>query len=121
MLGAAVSVFATIHSCGWSLLFPTTVEGLVWRVNCAIMGTSLGVYGLSEVVGFWQARYTEASMDLFGGYKKRTPWCYVFLFLGAVYFASRLCLIVESVISLRDMPEAAYQQVPWLQFLPRLM
>ncbi|KAK3365039.1 hypothetical protein B0T24DRAFT_598354 [Lasiosphaeria ovina] len=95
-----------IHFCGWSLPFPTKAEAQIWQVNCIVMGGSLTVYGLSQMVGFWRTRYTESSMDLFGGYKKRTPW---------------LCLIVESVVSLRQMPAAAFQEVQWLQFLPKLM
>jgi len=84
------------------------------------MGASLAIYGLAEMVGFRRSHYGKASMEILGGYKKRAPWCYLFLILGTLYFLSRACLIVGALVSLRDMPTSAFEGVPWLQFLPKL-
>ncbi|KAF2091254.1 hypothetical protein K490DRAFT_62574 [Saccharata proteae CBS 121410] len=119
-LALPVCVFASIHFIGWPLPFPTRAESILWRTNCLITFCSLAVYGISEMIGFYRSGYSVASLELFGGYKKRWPWAGVFLVLGNLYMLSRLCLLVESVISLRALPGEAYVEVRWTQFLPRL-
>ncbi|KAI1738167.1 hypothetical protein F4680DRAFT_426308 [Xylaria scruposa] len=118
-LGCPVCIFAAIHFLGWSIEFPSYVELMLWRANSIAVFGSLSLYGASEMVGFWQAGYNVSSMELFGSYKKRMPWCLFFLVLGTLYFLSRLILLVEAVICLRDLPEIAFLDVSWLQFVPQ--
>lgn len=84
------------------------------------MYASLVIYGTSEMLGFWLADYSVASLELFGSYKKKLPWSIVFHVLSALYFWSRFCLIAEAVISTRDLPKEAFLQAPWTQWLPRI-
>ncbi|KAH9904330.1 hypothetical protein F4778DRAFT_732158 [Xylariomycetidae sp. FL2044] len=119
-LGIPVCIFSAIHFLGWNLDFPTDTELSLWRINCIIVWVSLGVYGVSEMVGFRRASYRVGSLELFDSYKKRMPGSMVFLALGFLYFASRLCLLVEAIISLRDLPESAFSDVSWTQFVPQL-
>ncbi|KAI1145150.1 hypothetical protein F4825DRAFT_467574 [Nemania diffusa] len=60
------------------------------------------------------------SLKLWGGYTKKMPTCFIFLSLRTIYFISRIIILVESVISLKDLPEAAYKEVNWTQYLPRI-
>ncbi|KAI0175859.1 hypothetical protein GGR52DRAFT_570839 [Hypoxylon sp. FL1284] len=119
-LAAPVSIFASLHFCGWNLEFSTWAEGLLWRINCCVTWASLAIYGVSEMIGFWRSDYKLASLELFGSYKKRIPLSLIFHVLATLYFMSRLCLIVEAVISLRDLPDEAFMQVSWTQWIPRV-
>ncbi|KAI8629832.1 hypothetical protein F5Y19DRAFT_464492 [Xylariaceae sp. FL1651] len=107
-LGCPVCIFSAIHFLGWSIDFPTHAELILWRINSIVIFGSLVVYGVSEMVGFRRAQYNISSMELLGSYKKRLPWCLIFLILGTLYFVSRMVLLVEAVISLRDLPEIAF-------------
>lgn len=114
-----VASFVTIHLLGWNLTMPTPAECALWRINGLIMTGSLYVHCVSEAVGFWWSGYQVGSMELWGGYKKRRPWSLIFIVLGSVNFLSRIFLLTEAVISLRNLPEAAFLEVSWSQFLPR--
>ncbi|KAI0840347.1 hypothetical protein F5Y06DRAFT_285729 [Hypoxylon sp. FL0890] len=117
-LAGPVCIFAAVHFCGWNLSFATRLEGLLWRINCVITWGSLTIYGVSEMVGFWRADYKVASLELFHSYKKRMPLSIIFHSLAGLYFMSRLCLVVEAIICLRDLPDEAFIQVEWTQWLP---
>ncbi|ROV88636.1 hypothetical protein VMCG_10312 [Cytospora schulzeri] len=119
-LAVPVSAFVTIHLLAWNISLPTAAEQFLWRINCIIMSLALHVHCVSEAVGFWWTGYAVGSLDLWGGYKKRLPWSLVFIGLAAVYSASRLCMLIEGVISLRDLPETAFRETTWSQFLPRI-
>ena len=105
---------------GYNLSLPTATEQLLWRVNSIIMVLTLFVHCQSELIGSWYTGFQFQSLELWGGYKKRMPTCFIFLGLGMIYFISRIIILVESVISLRDLPEAAYKEVSWTQYLPRI-
>ncbi|KAI0444896.1 hypothetical protein F4803DRAFT_510220 [Xylaria telfairii] len=115
-----VSAFGAIHLSGYNLSLPTETEQLLWRVNSIVMVLTLFVHCQSELIGSWYARFQLQSLELWGGYKKKMPTCFIFLGLGTIYFISRIIILVESIISLRDLPEAAYQEVSWIQYLPRI-
>ncbi|KAI8952077.1 hypothetical protein F4801DRAFT_541856 [Xylaria longipes] len=118
-LGCPVCIFSAIHFLGWSIEFPSSAELIIWRANSIAIFGSLSIYGASEMIGFWQADYSVSSLEVLGSYKKHMPWCLVFLTLGTLYFLSRLILLIEAVISLRDLPERAFLDVSWLQFVPQ--
>ncbi|KAK3318090.1 hypothetical protein B0H66DRAFT_582013 [Apodospora peruviana] len=119
-LAFPVACFSSIHLLGWNLALPTSTECTLWRVSVLIMEVSLSIHGVSEVVGFWRSGYKVGSMELWGEYKKRRSWSWIFIGLGLVNFLSRIFLLTEAVISLRALPEAAFLEVSWCQFLPRL-
>ncbi|KAI8630332.1 hypothetical protein F5Y19DRAFT_464163 [Xylariaceae sp. FL1651] len=115
-----VSAFGAIHLAGYNLTLPTAAEQIIWRVNSIIMIVSLFLHCVSEAVGFWWTDYKVESLELWGHYKKQMPGCIIFVGMSMIYFTSRLLLLIEAIISLRDLPEAAYIEVSWTQYLPRL-
>ncbi|KAI1272455.1 hypothetical protein F5Y07DRAFT_302241 [Xylaria sp. FL0933] len=115
-----VSSFGAIHLAGYNLSLPTDAEQMLWRVNSIVMVVVLFIHCVSELVGFWFTDYKVGSLDIWGQYKKKMPGCLIFVSMSVIYFLSRLILLVESIISLRDLPAAAYREVSWTQYLPRL-
>ncbi|KAI0521982.1 hypothetical protein F5B22DRAFT_594916 [Xylaria bambusicola] len=115
-----VSAFGTIHLSGYNLSLPTETEQMLWRINSIIMVVTLFIHCVSELIGCWCSDFQLQSLELWGEYKKKMPSCLIFYGLATIYFISRIILLVESVISLRDLPEAAYREVSWTQYLPRL-
>lgn len=115
-----VSAFGAIHLAGYNLSLPTAAEQMLWRTNSVIMVVTLTIHCVSEAVGFWWTSYKVESLELWGHYKKQKPGCIIFIGMSIIYFISRLILLAEAVISLRDLPAAAYAEVSWTQFLPRL-
>ncbi|KAF8515238.1 hypothetical protein BU17DRAFT_51927 [Hysterangium stoloniferum] len=104
------TVFGAIHCVGWSYIFPTNTETLLWRV-CSILVTAIPSLCSALFVFLSVIEITENSMFL------------VLVLLNPtlpVYILARLSLLVEAVISLRALPAKAYANVEWTSFLPHI-
>ncbi|KAI0146293.1 hypothetical protein GGR57DRAFT_479441 [Xylariaceae sp. FL1272] len=115
-----VSAFGAIHLAGYTLVLPTAAEQLLWRVNSIVMVVTLFLHCVSELVGFWWTDYKVESLELWGQYKKNMPGSLIFVGMATLYAITRMICLIESIVSLRDLPETAYLEVSWTQFLPRL-
>ena len=117
-LALPVSIFASIHFCGWNFSFPTYTELILWRVAVSLIWSLLLVYGISEVVLFWKSKYTKTSLEIGRAYKRTWPWALFFHIPAGIYFCMRLLLVVEVVVSLRSLPEDAFVNIQWSGFIP---
>ncbi|KAL9116693.1 MAG: hypothetical protein Q9187_006782 [Circinaria calcarea] len=117
-LALPVSIFASIHFCGWNFSFPTYGELILWRAAVSVIWSLLLVYGTSEVVLFWKSKYTKTSLEIGGAYKRNWPWSLLFHVPATVYFCLRVLLMIEVVVSLRSLPEKAFVNVRWSGFIP---
>ncbi|KAI0096634.1 hypothetical protein GGR51DRAFT_543090 [Nemania sp. FL0031] len=115
-----VAAFASIHLVGYNLSFPTAAEQMLWRINSIITVVTMSMHCLSDSVGFWWTGYKVESLELWGRYKTHMPGCLIFIGLSIIYFLSRMVLLTGAIISLRHLPAAAYKEVFWTQYLPRL-
>jgi hypothetical protein len=113
---------------GWMLAFPSTVEWYLWTIsNLADLGL-IGVYLLALPLGTYFAPYIgkvvfqkQASSIL--EVATMLPYWAKLLIHGPfvlAYIVARGLILTESIISLRALQAAVYQDVNWSAFLPHI-
>ncbi|KAI1414673.1 hypothetical protein F5Y13DRAFT_197213 [Hypoxylon sp. FL1857] len=113
--------YGGIHLAGWNEHFPTAAETWLWRASALYIGFCGGLW---VVLNFVVARipalneFWERWMD-----GEKTWWHN--LGLGALVFLcgfslilARMFIVVESVISIRELPASAYQTPEWIDLFP---
>jgi len=104
-------IFGGVHMIAWQFYFHTERERHLWRVFAILVaGTPIALTAI-ERLGY--------CLDLENDTMVLSFWCLKNMLL-LVYAASRIYLIVMSFVSLRHLPESAYQTVQWANYLPHL-
>ncbi|KAF8641279.1 hypothetical protein AX16_010058 [Volvariella volvacea WC 439] len=106
LYGGVIGIlFGAIHLIGWNFQFPTPIELWLWRSSSLV----LTVIPLLLAIG---------------AAGNNTPCNIVFAFaviFGApLYFNARILLLVLAFFTLRDLPDSAYQNVRWTEYIPHI-
>ncbi|KAL8801839.1 MAG: hypothetical protein Q9182_004189 [Xanthomendoza sp. 2 TL-2023] len=120
---SASMAYGGVHAAAWYGHFPSQTEAQLWRASSICVAGS----GLTWIIINMLAR----TSPWFKAYWKqvetlRAHWISLVVlgalaFLcGLAYVLARLYLVVESFISLRKLPVAAYQTLEWTQIVPHL-
>ena len=145
-LGVAIIslLFGLIHCLGWSLVFPSGAERLIWRVSAVIIAalpvlillSCSGILFVLFVFDKWVRieewppldgslaliRKRQILFDIFfkpmNIIRKATWW--IFVILIPIYLLARMALLVEAFLSLRSLPSGAYSVVNWTEYLPHI-
>lgn len=117
VMAVVTALYGALHALCWNSHFPSIAEKMLWRISSLIIaggpltGTALfyGWIGASACIGigtFWDI------------------WVFVgvitALLSGLVYVGARLFILTEAFVSLRSLPDAAYQTPNWTTWLPHL-
>ena len=106
-------IFGGIHCVGWFFNFPSWKEAMLWRISSSILtGVALLLPLFSTFFCYLWNRNTSSSKS----YLKRYI-VIVFTILFVVYLVSRLLLLVEAFISLRDLTPGMLALVKWTSFI----
>lgn len=84
------------------------------------MGTILGIGCTVEAASIIWYGYTTTGLTTLNGYKLKWPTNLLFFIPGALYFASRIIVIAEIVLSFRLLPRGCFENVRWIEILPHL-
>ncbi|CAA7263418.1 unnamed protein product [Cyclocybe aegerita] len=113
---SAAILFGAIHFVAWSASFPTLAEKWLWRVNAILictlpilmpfLGTLLNTKKQDEM-SFWERIVDDFITAVLG------------LLLGA-YIASRVCLLVQPLVTFRSLSPSAYEDLDWTSYLPHV-
>ncbi|KIK53925.1 hypothetical protein GYMLUDRAFT_178157 [Collybiopsis luxurians FD-317 M1] len=107
--GAAV-MFGAIHCAAWTYKFPSTAEGVLWKV-CSLLVTCAPMYlALYDII-----ENTTSKSNL-------VEVCLSLVYIGTVflYILARLSLIVQPFVALRDLPPGIFKAVQWTNFIPHI-
>ena len=108
------AAYGGIHLSAWNFEFPSRIESFIWRIACfIIMGSSfalLAVPSLDRICDYIGSYFDFYRIAVYG-----SAWL-----LLLCYAASRLYLVIESFISLRQVPLGVYAAVPWVQNIPHV-
>jgi len=137
-LGVAIIsiLFGLIHCLGWSLIFPSGAERLIWRVSAVIISALpvLVLFSYSILLLFvpliklWRVKGIVERPFLFlfvrcfvlpVGRCRIVLW-WIFVALIPIYLLARIALLVEAFLSLRNLPPGAYSVVNWTNYLPHI-
>ncbi|KAI5792090.1 hypothetical protein FPQ18DRAFT_305392 [Pyronema domesticum] len=139
-------IYGGIHLAAWNSDFPSGTARLLWKISCivTVSGSILEPgwllwtaaifrYGFSfstkDIITRWpDRRPTEAILLWYSNIKDSASLgiaCQVLsclaIFTSPILIAARLYLVIESFISLRDVPAGVYATVPWAQYIPHIL
>jgi len=118
ILGVCVAlVFGSIHCIAWSFHFPSTQENTLWRASAVVISAvPLVVLLISSPLQKLEEKLSETRMA--------EPFSVITSVIFATpYFAyilARLALLVLPFTALRKLPEGAYLDIDWTNFLPHM-
>jgi hypothetical protein len=124
------AAYGGVHLSTWNFDFPTGIERLLWKSSCimtlsgslvapgyitwgeSIIGQSI-FEGTLRVFKLWRSPDSVAHfiMGIIAG---------IAILASPFLLAARIFLVVESFISLRDVPTGVYATVPWAQYIPHI-
>ncbi|CCF33563.1 hypothetical protein CH063_05726 [Colletotrichum higginsianum] len=114
-------IYSGLHLVAWNYEFPTTAEGIMWKVACIVSCNPIG-----WVLIFIMARIIEFKIGDKDDYDVLLH-VIIYVILEIVFAAfillkvsGRVFLAVESFASIRRLPIGAYSMPVWLQMLPHL-
>jgi hypothetical protein len=123
VLWFASMAYGGVHLAAWNDYFPTTIEAWLWR-SSSICITSSGLIWLMINLLAENSKaideYWDSVLEL------RARWSsYLILgslcsICGAAYCFARIFLVIEALISIRQLPAAAYLTPEWTQIIPHL-
>ncbi|KAI9513409.1 hypothetical protein F5148DRAFT_971918 [Russula earlei] len=98
-------VFGIIHCIGWTFIFPSSTERILWRF------ASLSITAVPILIVLLGLIVSSLSETLAGAVG------FVMLIL---YMFCRLALLILPFLALRSLPPAAYRIVHWTSFIPHI-
>ena len=115
------TMFGGIHCFGWNYFFPSHAELVIWRIS----SVCISAVPAMEAIGLFslyfgdkledRSEFFSNLLDIFGGFLVS------YGIVGVIpYVIARILLLVEALISLRDLPHDALLAVTWTSFLPHI-
>ena len=101
--------YGGMHTLRWNDYFPSETERMLWKISTCI--GAAGVVPLTTLAMIvWMKPPRLVSL-----------LCWVlFIATGLAFVAARMFLLVESFVSLRDLPVRAYETVQWAESIPHI-
>ena len=133
-----IKAYAALHFIAWNFSFPTRIERILWRAGCITIIVTTVIFLAAETyqdghrLGRWDRWYIkmfpkrEATIRRQNTMEKRMremefiPKWEVYLMspVTFVYTLARTYIVVEVFVSLRSLPEGAFDSVQWSEFIP---
>ena len=123
LLCLASSIFGVLHALAWNSFFPSTYEQTLWRVSAAFIASCsmfAAIWFTVDNIIRWMSDGSLSLRKICYPFYLNMPllWESLLVILPLTYLVARIYLLVESFISLRDLPSAAYQTPNWTQLIP---
>jgi hypothetical protein len=123
------AAYGGAHLSTWNFDFPTGIERLLWKSSC-IMTLSGSLVAPGYVAWGWYMFETsifEGTLGAFQIWRSLDSEDFILETMAVIailaspfLLAARIFLVVESFISLRDVPTGVYATVPWAQYIPHI-
>ncbi|KAI0536509.1 hypothetical protein GGR58DRAFT_514480 [Xylaria digitata] len=122
-------IHSAVHLLGWNFTYPSSIEQLLWRISAVILASisavSVGIVHMLVTIGY-QGKYNLAWVWI--NFQRQEPRSGKYsnlldIFLGLLFLChatARLYIIVEAIISLRNLPADVFVTIHWTDFLPHV-
>ncbi|KAF8648131.1 hypothetical protein AX16_006381 [Volvariella volvacea WC 439] len=107
--------FGGIHLIGWHFLFPTTTELWLWRASSLVLTVA------PALIPFCWRPIADPPHDW--GIPNIVEQLFAFLVtrIGTpLYVTARVIILIFSFFALRDLPDSAYDNIKWTNFIPHI-
>ncbi|KAJ4500457.1 hypothetical protein C8R41DRAFT_914036 [Lentinula lateritia] len=112
---AVAALFGLIHWIGWISTFPTRTEEIMWRIS-SIVVTFIPVH----VELAYKAYAQRHDILLTAPDSLKYVFGIIWYIAPLAYVMARWILIVQSFLTLRDLPCGALQNVEWTNYIPHI-
>ncbi|KAF8645823.1 hypothetical protein AX16_007554, partial [Volvariella volvacea WC 439] len=113
--GLAIGViFGGVHLVGWNFQFPTTTELWLWRASSIVITAAPLLLAISVALELIRGA-TVAVKILWASLSFFTLYV-----CPLIYLAARLINLFLAFYTLRALPDSAYQNVRWTEFIPHI-
>ena len=119
----ATMAYGGVHMAAWNEYFPTHIEQQLWRLSSVYITSSGLLWLLGNIfaaVSPWASTYWvrfiafQASWIEYIGYGVAATAC------GILYIFARTFLVVDAIVSLRQLPAQIYSTPKWAEIIPHL-
>lgn len=118
LIATPAYLLAGSNFAAWHTVFPTYAEKVLWRCSATVYLVSTMLWGSFElIIQAWEGSKQSALARL-GCDKFKFPMALLFWIPVLIAFVARICLIGETLASLRAMPADVYHNVAWTNFIP---
>ncbi|KAF8641281.1 hypothetical protein AX16_010060 [Volvariella volvacea WC 439] len=107
-------VFGGIHLIGWSFQFPTIIELWLWRSSSLVLIVVPLSLAISTAFGLGYQMTNNSTLETI----TKATIVPTTVAGAPLYFAARVILLFLAFFTLRRLPDSAYQNVQWTEFLP---
>lgn len=117
------SLYGGIHIAAWSDYFPTGAEKFLWRFSATFIASSGAIWLAACLIAFrwrWASEYWDRFIELRAWWPEYAAWGLLATACGLAYIFARVFLVVGAIVSLRRLPNAAYQTPDWTAVFPHL-
>lgn len=121
VIWASSIVYGAVHVAAWNERFPTILESWLWRSSAAYLVFSGVLWSLLNLMGHFSGTVWWFWYKILASQKhlKSRVLLYSLCALGgSLYVFARVYLVVEAVVSLRELPASAYQSPNWIISVP---
>lgn len=115
--------FGAVHVCAWNGFFPSTIERTLWRASGLFISASGALWLIINLLAHKFKgidRYWETVLNNEASWITYAVLGILCTVCGLLYGCARLFLVVEAFISIRKLPENAYETPSWTSLIPHL-
>lgn len=119
----ATMVYGGVHIAAWNEYFPTHVEQQLWHVSSVYITSSGLLWFLMNVMGAispWASNYWHRFTHLEAFWIEYIVYGTVATACGLFYIFARAFLVIDAILSLRELPIQTYNTPQWSEIIPHL-
>ncbi|KAF8642791.1 hypothetical protein AX16_009424 [Volvariella volvacea WC 439] len=115
--GSVVGIlFGAIHLIGWNFRFSTITELWLWRASSLVLVITPFILAIGSGLSLARERLHIEALE-----HSAMFFLLPTMFLGPpLYFTARIILLFLAFFAFRALPESAYQNVRWTEYLPHI-
>ncbi|KAF8648130.1 hypothetical protein AX16_006380 [Volvariella volvacea WC 439] len=108
-------IFGGIHLIGWNFSFLTATELWLWRASSLVLTVVPAIIAIS-----WPLKVDWWSVENSDPFIHRVLWFLVARIGTPLYVAARVVILLLAFFSLRDLPDSAFDNIKWSNFIPHI-
>ncbi|KAK0105190.1 hypothetical protein ONS95_004414 [Cadophora gregata] len=122
-LWLATMIYGGVHIAAWNEYFPTETERLLWHLSSVYITRSGLLWLLMNVMGAvspWAKSYWHRFIALQAFWIEYVFYGVIATACGVLYILARAFLVVDAVVTLRQIPAQTYATPEWSEIIPHL-